>query len=118
MDERDNPWTSRLSLLVLTHVAGTISIVLVLAMAPVVTRDLGLSAAEFGFFITAYYGAQAVCSIPAGALVTVPFPALFTVSVAHGAKAIPPSKSGSTPVTAFMVVEMTNVEHCRAASNL
>ncbi len=69
MGEGENPWTSRLSLLVLTHVAGTIGIVSVLAMAPVVTRDLDLSAAEFGFFITAYYGAQAVCSIPAGALV-------------------------------------------------
>jgi len=69
MGDGDNPWTSRLGLLVLTHVAGTISIVSVLAMAPVVTRDLGLSAAEFGFFVTAYYGAQAVCSIPAGGLV-------------------------------------------------
>ena len=69
MGEGENPWTSRLSLLVLTHGAGTLGIVSVLAMAPVVTQDLGLSAAEFGFFITAYYGAQAVCSIPAGALV-------------------------------------------------
>ena len=65
----DNPWTSRLGLLVLTHVAGTVSFVSVLAMAPVITRDLGLNAAEFGFFITAYYGAQALCSMPAGALV-------------------------------------------------
>ena len=69
MREGDNPWTSRLSLLVLTHVAGTVSIVSVLAMAPVVTTDLGLSAAEFGLFITAYYGAQAVFSMPAGGLV-------------------------------------------------
>ena len=69
MGERGNHWTSRLSLLVLTHVAGTVSIVSVLAMAPVVTRDLGLGAAEFGFFITAYYGAQAVFSMPAGGLV-------------------------------------------------
>ncbi len=69
MSEGDNPWTSRLSLLVLTHVAGTLSIVSVLAMAPVVTRDLGLSAAEFGLFVTAYYGAQAVISMPAGGLV-------------------------------------------------
>jgi len=69
MSEGGNPWTSRLSLLVLTHVAGTLSIVSVLAMAPVVTRDLGLNAAEFGLFITAYYGAQAVLSMPAGGLV-------------------------------------------------
>ncbi|NQV83069.1 MAG: MFS transporter [Rhodospirillales bacterium] len=69
MSVGENPWTSRLSLLVLTHVAGTVSIVSVLAMAPVVTRDLGLGATEFGFLITAYYGAQAVFSMPAGGLV-------------------------------------------------
>ncbi|MDA1091166.1 MAG: MFS transporter [Proteobacteria bacterium] len=69
MTPTDNPWTSRLGILVMTHVAGTLSIVSVLAMAPVITRDLGLSAAEFGFFITAYYGAQAICSLPAGGMV-------------------------------------------------
>lgn len=53
----------------MTHVAGTVSIISVMAMAPVVTRDLGLSAAEFGLFVTAYYGAQAVFSLPAGGLV-------------------------------------------------
>ncbi|MDA0306644.1 MAG: MFS transporter [Proteobacteria bacterium] len=65
----DNPWTSRLSILVLTHVVGTVNIVSVLAMSPVLIRQLDLSAAQFGFFITAYYGAQAVCSMPAGGLV-------------------------------------------------
>jgi len=53
----------------MTHVAGTASIVSVLAMAPVITRDLNLNASEFGFFITAYYGAQAATSLPAGGLV-------------------------------------------------
>ncbi len=65
----DNPWTFRLSLLMLTHVVGTANIVSVLAMAPVLTREFGLGAAEFGFLITAYYGAQAVGSLPAGGLV-------------------------------------------------
>ncbi|MEE8351694.1 MAG: MFS transporter [Rhodospirillales bacterium] len=65
----DNPWTSRLSILVLTHVVGTVNIVSVLAMSPVLIRQLDLSVAQFGFFITAYYGAQAVCSMPAGGLV-------------------------------------------------
>ena len=65
----ENPWTSRLGLLALTHVVGTANIVSVLAMAPVITRELGIGAAEFGFFITAYYGAQAVCALPAGWLV-------------------------------------------------
>jgi predicted MFS family arabinose efflux permease len=65
----DNPWTFRLGLLVLTHVVGTANIVSVLTMAPVLTGELGLSAAEFGFFVTAYYGAQAIGSLPAGGLV-------------------------------------------------
>ena len=65
----ENPWTSRLGQLVLTHVVGTVNIVSVLAMSPVLIRELDLSAAQFGFFVTAYYGAQAVCSLPAGGLV-------------------------------------------------
>ena len=65
----ENPWTSRLGILVLTHVVGTANIVSVLAMAPVLNRELGLSAAEFGFFVTAYYGAQAAFSMPSGGLV-------------------------------------------------
>ena len=60
---------SRLGLLVLTHVAGTFSIISVLSMSPIVTQELGISAAEFGLFITAYYGAQAIFSIPSGGLV-------------------------------------------------
>jgi len=65
----DNPWTFRLTLLVMAHMAGTVNIVSVLAMAPVISNDLHLSATEFGLFVTAYYGAQAFWSIPAGALV-------------------------------------------------
>ena len=65
----DNPWTGRLGRLVMTHVVGTVSIVSVLTMAPAIIRDLHLSAVQFGFFVTAYYGAQAVCSLPAGGLV-------------------------------------------------
>ncbi len=65
----DNPWRGRLGILVLSHVVGSVSIVSVLAMAPVMSRELSLSATEFGLFVTAYYAAQAVCSIPAGGLV-------------------------------------------------
>lgn len=65
----DNPWTGRLGRLVMTHVVGTVSIVSVLTMAPAIIRDLHLSTIQFGFFVTAYYGAQAVCSLPAGGLV-------------------------------------------------
>lgn len=39
-----------------------------MAMAPVISDRLNLSAAEFGAFISAYYGAQAFGSMPAGAI--------------------------------------------------
>jgi len=65
----DNPWAARLGLLALSHVAGTLNIVSVMAMAPAVTDDLGLTATAFGFFITAYYCAQALWSLPAGGFV-------------------------------------------------
>ena len=63
-----NPWTICLSLLASTHVVGTVNIVSVLAMAPVISRDLELSATQFGLFVTAYYGAQAFWSLPSGGL--------------------------------------------------
>ena len=69
MAYKENPWIFRLGLLILTHVIGTFSIVSVLAMSPVVSHGLDLSAAEFGLFITAYYGAQAIFSMPSGGMV-------------------------------------------------
>lgn len=39
-----------------------------MAMAPVISADLNLGAAEFGAFISAYYGAQAFGSMPAGGI--------------------------------------------------
>ena len=62
----DNPWLRRLPILVLSHAAGTLNVVSVMAMAPVIRGELGLSAALFGTFVSAYYGAQAVGSLPAG----------------------------------------------------
>ena len=59
----------RLGLLVSSHVVGTINIVTVLAIAPLIKDDLSLSATQFGFFVTAYYTAQAIWSIPAGGIV-------------------------------------------------
>ena len=59
----------RLGLLVSSHVVGTINIVTVLAIAPLIKDDLSLSATQFGFFVTAYYSAQAIWSIPAGGIV-------------------------------------------------
>lgn len=59
----------RLCLLVSSHVVGTLNIVTVLTIAPVIREDLSLSATQFGFFVTAYYAAQAFWSIPAGSFV-------------------------------------------------
>lgn len=64
-----NPWISRLPALVLSHAVGTVNVVAVMAMAPAISDDLHLSAAEFGAFVSSYYAAQAVGSLPAGAIV-------------------------------------------------
>ncbi len=63
-----NPWISRLPALVLSHVVGTVNVVSVMAMAPVISADLDLNAAQFGAFVSAYYAAQACGSMPAGAI--------------------------------------------------
>jgi ACS family hexuronate transporter-like MFS transporter len=59
---------SCLPALILSHVVGTVNIISVMAMAPVISADLGLGAAEFGAFISAYYAAQAFWSMPAGGI--------------------------------------------------
>jgi len=64
----DNPWVRRLPILILSHVVGTLNVVSVMAMAPAITGELDLSAALFGTFVSAYYGAQAVGSMPAGGI--------------------------------------------------
>ncbi len=62
-------WRARLGTITLAHFLGTLNVVSVLAMAPVIQRELGLSVAQFGLLVTAYNGAQAVGALPAGALV-------------------------------------------------
>ncbi|MSP89215.1 MAG: MFS transporter [Alphaproteobacteria bacterium] len=59
----------RLGLLFLAHAAGTASIALVLAKAPAVEESLGLSHAEFGMMVSAYFGANFACALPAGWMV-------------------------------------------------
>ena len=59
----------RIGVLTICHVTGTLQSVSVWAMAPLLRADLGLSAGQFGWFVSAYYGAQMVCAFPAGALV-------------------------------------------------
>ena len=59
----------KLGIITLAHVVGTVNIVSVLAMAPVIQRDLDLSVTQFGLLVTAYNGAQAAGALPAGGLV-------------------------------------------------
>lgn len=111
----DNPWTGRLARLVMTHVVGTASIVSVLAMAPAIIRDLGLSAVEFGFFVTAYYAAQALCSLPAGGLVD-RLGVGKALVVCHALMLLGPlllSQAASLP-TALMALALTGVGYSLA----
>jgi ACS family hexuronate transporter-like MFS transporter len=64
-----NPWTTRLSILTLVHVVGTLHMVSVMAMAPVIQRDLDLSVTQVGLLVSAYYGAQTIGALPAGGMV-------------------------------------------------
>ena len=68
-DRLIGPWRLRIAMLTGAHVVGTVNVVSVLAMAPVIQRVLDLSATEFGFVMTSYYCGQATWSLPAGALV-------------------------------------------------
>src|SRR3546814_19627475 len=59
----------RLTVLFAAHALGPANIMLFLAFAPLVQRDLGLSTAGFGLAVSAYSGAQVVFPLPAGWLV-------------------------------------------------
>lgn len=63
-----NPWRGRLLLLTLAHVVGTAGYLSVMAMAPVIRTDLGITAASFGFFMSALFGAQALAALPSGVI--------------------------------------------------
>jgi len=60
-------WKTRITILTLAHVVGTLHIVSVMAMAPVIQLDLDLSVTQVGLLITGYYAAQTVGAVPAGA---------------------------------------------------
>lgn len=64
-----NPWKTRLTILTLAHVVGTLHMVSVMAMAPVIQQQLDLSATQVGLLVTAYYSAQTVGAFPAGGIV-------------------------------------------------
>lgn len=65
----EGPWRFRIAILMSAHLIGTINVVSVLAMAPVIQRAIDLSATEVGLLMTAYYCGQAIWSLPAGAFV-------------------------------------------------
>ena len=64
-----NPWRTRIAILLGAHAVGTLHSVSVLALAPVIRPDLGLSFAEFGLLMTAYSAGQVTGSVPSGAYV-------------------------------------------------
>src|SRR3546814_8361273 len=64
-----NPWKTRLGILTMSHVLGTVNIMSILAMAPVIQRDLDLSVAQFGLLMTAYNGTQALVLLGVGNII-------------------------------------------------
>lgn len=63
-----NPWRARIVLLSLAHTVGTSCYLSIMAMGPVIRDDLGISATEFGFFMSAVFGAQLISAMPSGAI--------------------------------------------------
>jgi MFS family permease len=59
----------RLSLMFAAHAMGTANISLVLAFAPALQQQLGLTASAFGLAVSCYYAAQVIGALPAGWLV-------------------------------------------------
>lgn len=66
MEKIGGLWQGRLLLLVFAHIVGTSGYFSVLALAPFIRTDLDIDATQFGFFASAYFGAQMVFSLPAG----------------------------------------------------
>lgn len=64
----ENPWRTRLAVLTLAHVTGTLHITTLTVMAPVIKEDLTLTFAQVGLLVTAYSVGQVTGSIPAGTL--------------------------------------------------
>jgi MFS family permease len=56
----------RLGLLFGVHAVGTATIMCVMAFAPAIRAELGISASGFGLMVAAYYAAQPVASMAAG----------------------------------------------------
>ena len=63
-----NPWRGRIFLLSLVHAIGTACYMSLMAMAPLIREDMGISAAQFGLFMSAVFGAQLCSALPSGAI--------------------------------------------------
>lgn len=63
-----NPWRGRIFLLSLVHTVGTACYLSIMAMGPVIREDLEITAAQFGFFMSAVFGAQLFSAIPSGVI--------------------------------------------------
>jgi MFS family permease len=59
-------WGTRIGILTLAHVMGTVPIVSVMAIAPVLRPELGLSVTQVGLLVSGYYTAQTIGALPAG----------------------------------------------------
>ncbi len=68
-DDEPIGWFWRISVLTLCHIVGTMHSVSVWAMAPFIREELSLTSAQFGLFVSAYYGAQTISAFPAGGFV-------------------------------------------------
>ena len=75
------PWRGRVILLLAVHLVGTAGYMSVMAMAPVIRTDLGLTAADFGFFLSAFFASQVLTALPSG-LMTDRFGVGWTLSLA------------------------------------
>lgn len=63
-----NPWRGRIFLLSLVHTVGTACYLSIMAMGPIIREDLDITAAQFGFFMSAVFGAQLISAIPSGVI--------------------------------------------------
>lgn len=61
-------WWLKLSVLTIAHVVGTLGMMSILALAPLIQADLRFTATEFGLLIAAYAASQATVSPLAGQL--------------------------------------------------
>ncbi|MEQ9199165.1 MAG: MFS transporter [Rhodospirillales bacterium] len=75
------PWRGRVVLLLAVHLVGTAGYMSVMAMAPVIRTDLGLTAADFGFFMSAFFASQVLTALPSG-LMTDRFGVGWTLALA------------------------------------